>query len=188
MSSEADRPGDARARLLTYFENRDPDTHASHWENLWTDNFIPFDKGFPSPSLVDLLSTRAHLPPPQLAPPSGDKARPGQRIRRLRALVPGCGKGYDVLLFASHGYDSYGVESAPSAIKQAEELRKGYELKREEYKVWDEKVGRGEVKYLEGDFFKDEWWEQVCQADTERKTGFDIIYDYTVRPVTGTAA
>jgi len=174
-----DQP-DARARLRTYFENQDPTTHSTRWEDLWTDEFVPWDKGFPSPSLVDLLNTRDHLPPQQLAPPTGEKERPGQRIRRPRALVPGCGRGYDVLLFASHGYDSYGVESAQSAVKQATELSKGYEDKREEYRVRDEKVGRGEARFLEGDFYKDEWWQEICQGDAEGKTGFDVIYDYTV--------
>lgn len=178
-----------RERLRQHFLDRDVSTHPNGWEELWVQDFLPWDKGFPGPALSDLLSSPAPgtLPPPQLAPPKDEDlggvpagVGPGQRIRRLRALVPGCGKGYDVLLLASHGYDAWGVESAETAVKQAKEEMRGWKEKKE-YKVHDERVGRGVAEFKLGDFFEDAWWEEV---DRE-KEGFDLIYDYTVCPASG---
>lgn len=39
--------------------------------------------------------------------------------RVKHTLVPGCGKGYDVALFASYGLNSKGLEIAPDAVEQA---------------------------------------------------------------------
>ncbi|TVY52571.1 Thiocyanate methyltransferase, partial [Lachnellula suecica] len=102
-----DQPTDARARLLSHFTNVDTAQHPSKWDELWKDDFLPWDKGFPNPALVDLLDERQGLfsPPP---------------VRRKRkALVPGCGKGYDVLLLAAHGYDAYGLEYSTKALESA---------------------------------------------------------------------
>ena len=37
--------------------------------------------------------------------------------RRKKALVPGCGRGVDVLLLQSLGYDVVGLEISPGAVK-----------------------------------------------------------------------
>lgn len=60
-------------------------------------------------------------------------------------------------------------------MKIAKENSKTF-AEREEYKVKDEKVGRGKAEIVEGDFFKDDWWENI----TADKQGFDLVYDYTV--------
>ena len=43
----------------------------------------------------------------------GPIAQDGQR---RKALVPGCGRGVDVLLLASFGYDAYGLECSATAV------------------------------------------------------------------------
>jgi hypothetical protein len=93
-------------------------------------------------------------------------------------LVPGCGKGYDIALFAAHGYDSFGLEVSESAVKAADEYLKdpGEGPLEGEYKVADEKNGRGVTKCLLGDFFTDEW----LNGTGGLKGGFDVIYDNTV--------
>jgi SAM-dependent methyltransferase len=89
-------------------------------------------------------------------------------------LVPGCGKGYDVALFAAHGYDAYGLEvsthAAEAARKYLEEPGKG--PLEGEYLAQDKGVGKMEV--LVGDYFEDGWLVDGGE--------FDIIYDNTVRP------
>lgn len=167
---------DTRERLRRNFLNHDPNVHPSRWDKLWENNDIPWDQGKPNPALEDFLSSPGDLlPPPQLSPP--EESKPDQKIRRRRALVPGCGKGYDVLLLASHGYDAYGVEGSQIAMNTAKKGMQGYEQK-EEYKTRDEKIGRGKATFLFGDFFKDEWWDDI--EDSGEKEGFDLIYDYTV--------
>jgi methyl halide transferase len=92
--------------------------------------------------------------------------------KRKKALVPGCGKGYDVLLLSSYGYDAYGLEGSQAAVKTAELWQKDHEG---EYTTKDGKVGMGGVKFVFGDFFKDGWTNDMG-VET-----FDLIYDYTVR-------
>jgi hypothetical protein len=69
---------DARARLRAHFLSTEPSKHGEKWNELWKENFLPWDKGFPSPALVDLLSERQDILP--------DPSKAG---KRLRALVPG---------------------------------------------------------------------------------------------------
>ena len=69
---------DARARLLAHFQNTDPSKHGEKWNDLYKENFLPWDKGFPNPALVDLLTERQDVLP-----------NPTHGGKRLKALVPG---------------------------------------------------------------------------------------------------
>ncbi|KAI9699645.1 MAG: hypothetical protein M1836_002679 [Candelina mexicana] len=157
---------DARARLRSHFDIN-PSDHNERWSELWdAGTFLPWDRGTPNPALTDTLSQRHDL--------LGDSsiADPHSGVkRRKRALVPGCGKGYDVLLLASFGYDAYGLEVSASAVKMAEEVAKE---KEKDYEVRDEGVGRGAVRYIVGDFFRDEWLREL-----DIGANFELIYDYT---------
>lgn len=151
------------AALKDHFEGHGTNTHTGRWEDLWTAKNTPWDRDGPSPALIDLLDATQDLP------------RSSQGGRRLRALVPGCGSGYDVTLLASHGYDALGVDASATAVQHAT-ASSASRLDRPEYAVRNEAIGRGAVKFVAGDFFDDEWW-----ASEGSKEGFDIIYDYTVR-------
>ncbi|KAJ5456039.1 uncharacterized protein N7458_004303, partial [Penicillium daleae] len=86
---------------------------------------------------------------------------------RRKALVPGCGRGVDVLLFASFRYDAYGLEYSAAAIEACnKEEKENYSR----YRVRDKKVGKGK-----GDFFDDTWLKEIGVP----RNGFNIIYDYT---------
>lgn len=123
--------------------------HQSLWEALWDNGtYLPWDRGQSSPSLVDLLNDNPSL----ITPPSPSS--------QLTALVPGCGRGYDVLLFASHSLKSYGLELSPSAVTAARENAKSSGLQPELH------------TFITGDFFTKNW-----QVDTPEK--FDVVYDYT---------
>ena len=41
---------------------------------------------------------------------------------RGRVLVPGCGSGYEVQVFLSHGHDVIGIDFAPAAVTRAQAL------------------------------------------------------------------
>ena len=160
MSNAPDQPTDARARLLSHFKG-DPKAHGQKWDDLYKEGFLPWDKGFPNPALVDLLSERKDL---FNAPPT---------TRRRKALVPGCGKGYDVLLLSAHGYDAYGLEISPKALEAARQTEK--EMNGKGVYETQKGVQKGKITWLSGDFFKDEFLKDVDGEKT-----FDLIYDYTV--------
>ena len=77
------------------------------WEDRYRRKDMPWEKGAPSPGLLDFLA-----------------AEPV----RGRVLVPGCGFGHDVRALARTADEVVGIDLAPSAVKGAQEfLRTGAE-------------------------------------------------------------
>jgi SAM-dependent methyltransferase len=165
------QPNQNQDRLKTHFTGHTPSAHSKRWDELWSDGtFLPWDRGYANPALIDTLHSHTSILPSPLKPDG----------TRRRALVPGCGKGYDIALFAAHGYDSYGIEVSENAVRIAEEYLKepGEGPLEGEYKVKEGDVGRGEMMCLLGDFFEDgDGWLEGAGGLRE---GFDIIYDNTV--------
>lgn len=128
---------------------------------------MPWDRGSPNPALEETLIKKRGV-----IGTAVDTT--GEEKKRKKALVPGCGRGVDVLLLASFGYDAIGVEYSQSAVEVCNREAKE---NGDKYPVRDPEVGRGEVKFLVGDFFKDEW---LKSAGLELGQ-FELIYDYTVR-------
>lgn len=145
----------------------------AQWNSLWADNFMPWDKGFPSPALVDLLSSAiTGLAPVKSAGAAAGAIQSAVKKTRKRAVVPGCGKGYDVKLLAEHGFDSFGVEISEKAIMMAREYYNENKLAAE---------GEGKVAFVLGDYFKDDWVKREVVGEEEQAEGsIDLIYDYTV--------
>jgi methyl halide transferase len=157
---------EARAQLRTHFTSYTSTDYATGWAKLWeAGDFLPWDRGRPSPALICTLDNYRHV--------LGGAVFEGTR---KKALVPGCGRGVDVLLLAAYGYDVVGLEISPEAVRACEEFRR-VEGDKEVYGVRDESVGKGSVKFVLGDFYADEWKEVVGMRSDER---FDLIYDYTV--------
>jgi SAM-dependent methyltransferase len=59
---------------------------------------MPWEKGSGAPGLADFLEARRDLP-------------------RGSVVVPGCGTGHDVCLWARHGFKVLGLDIAPSAVE-----------------------------------------------------------------------
>jgi cyclopropane fatty-acyl-phospholipid synthase-like methyltransferase len=76
-----------------------------YWEQRYQAHDMSWEKGAPSPGLVDFLA--AHL-----------------KLKRGNVCVPGCGTGHDVREFARAGFIAFGFDLAPSAISLAEEKTK----------------------------------------------------------------
>jgi methyl halide transferase len=174
MSSSSDpssaQPSQNQDRLRSHFNGYDASAHAQRWDALWSDgSFLPWDRGHANPALIDTLAERAAelLPRPRIS-----------NGKRARALVPGCGKGYDVALFAAHGYDAYGIEVSQHAVTAAQTYlaEPGEGPLEDEYKVKERDVGTGVRECVLGDFFDDAWLEKAGGLGE----GFDIIYDNTV--------
>ncbi len=72
------------------------------WEQRYQTGDMPWEKGEPSPGLVDFLAAHPELP-------------------RGSVLVPGCGTGHDVRVWARAGFAATGLDLAPSAIRIATE-------------------------------------------------------------------
>lgn len=81
------------------------------WENRYQTGDMPWEKGEPSPGLVDFLNSHPELP-------------------RGRVLVPGCGCGHDARAWARAGFNVTGMDIAPSAIRIAREKSAAIEPER----------------------------------------------------------
>ena len=79
-------------------DNVDSTLMPTDWEAQYQKGETPWDKGAPSPGLVDFLA---------LEPVCG------------RVLVPGCGAGHDVRALAATAEEVTGLDIAPSAIEGA---------------------------------------------------------------------
>jgi SAM-dependent methyltransferase len=83
---------------------------SEYWEQRYQTKDMPWEKGAPSPGLVDFLA-----------------ANPG--LKRGTVAVPGCGTGHDAREFAKAGFETFGFDLAPSAIRIANEMTAAAGLK-----------------------------------------------------------
>jgi SAM-dependent methyltransferase len=75
---------------------------STDWEARYQSGDMPWEKGAPSPGLVDFLAANRNLP--------------GKTV-----CVPGCGTGHDVREWSKAGFGVYGYDLAPSAIRLCQE-------------------------------------------------------------------
>ena len=110
------------------------------WQSMWNQGISvgqAFDTGTPSPALIRELKDG--------------------RVPLGRALIPGCGRGYDVYALAAPGREAFGYELAEDAVKATADCpTKGDCLAMEN------------AKFRKGNFF-----------DLDELDKFDFIYDYT---------
>lgn len=83
-----------------------------YWEARYAAGDMPWEKGEPSPGLVDFLAAHPGLP-------------------RGRVLVPGCGTGHDARALAAAGFAVTGLDVAPSAVRLAAERTRAAGLRAE---------------------------------------------------------
>ncbi|KAJ5898896.1 hypothetical protein N7495_003640 [Penicillium taxi] len=153
------KPKDMQDHMAQYTD----ENYVDGWAALWDKGGdLPSDEGFPNPALEDTLVQQQMT-----------LGLPIVNVNRCKALVPGCGRGVDVLLLASFGYDAYGLEYSATAIEACKkEEAENYSW----YQVRDQAVGRGKVTFVQGDFFDDAWLQEIGVS----RNGFDLVYDYTV--------
>ena len=79
-----------------------PSIHSSssEWEKRYQTGDMPWEKGEPSPGLVDFLAKH-------------------RRLKGSWVCVPGCGTGHDVRAWAAAGFSVFGCDIAPSAVRLA---------------------------------------------------------------------
>ncbi|XP_073141449.1 probable thiol methyltransferase 2 isoform X2 [Henckelia pumila] len=105
------------------------------WDRCWEEGLTPWDLGEPTPVLLHLHNTGA--------------------LPKGRALVPGCGSGYDVLAIACADRYVVGIDISDNAITKATELS-------------SESPNAEHFTFLKADFFT---WHPAEL--------FDLIFDYT---------
>ena len=156
---------EARAKLASHFADgkaSEPD----RWSALWDKgDFLPWDQGKPNPAFTDILTGRQDLIG------SCTVQNHHGETQRKTALVPGCGRGYDVLLLASFGYNAFGLEVSETAIKGCLDEQR---INGANYPVINKAIGPGRAIFIKADFFNNSWMHQM---EVEK---FDLIYDYTV--------
>lgn len=106
------------------------------WEDAWREGRTRWDAGAPAPALEELLAD--------------------ERLPSGRALVTGAGRGYDAFALAASGWQTTGLDLAPSAAE-------AFEAEREARGIAPERA-----RIATGDFFT---WEPAQR--------FDVIWDYT---------
>lgn len=159
--------------LAEHFGDAPVADHGRRWNACWEAGTTPWDRGGPSMALADLLEQRAEL----FASPEAEE---GQPRRRRTALVAGCGRGHDVLLLASFGFDVVGLDISDRAA--AEARQNAAAVAAGDYDAYPPRgpaarLGRGQVAFLVGDFFADDFVREAGVPGGR----FDLIYDYTVR-------
>lgn len=163
--------------LQEHFSGEGPPLN-DRWSDLWNKGTVPWDQGTHNPALEDTLLQHRELVIGDSLFVNDASAQGGKR--RKRALVPGCGRGYDVLLLARMGFDAVGLEVSEKAIEEGRrwigEREREHEHGHGQAGVVGE-AGPGQARIILGDFFDDTWVKEIgCQS------GFDLIYDFTVCP------
>lgn len=162
-------------KLTKLFESCDASNHHLRWDELWkAGDHLPWDQGCESPALAELvisaLSGSLHASGTQQSSPLLPPIDSSTGLRR-KALVPGCGRGYDVLLLALAGYNVVGLDISSHAVEAAKAWTEAFHQRDGE--ATGSGGRRGSVDFVCGDFFQDDWLGKASK-------GFDIIYDYTV--------
>ncbi|KAG9041845.1 hypothetical protein FS837_011678 [Tulasnella sp. UAMH 9824] len=135
-----------RDEKITYLRKMIGDKGSEAWDVAWQEGITPWDQGKIQPPLRDYVES------------NDGKALLGKKSDDARALVPGCGKGYDAAYFASLGYETLGADLSSTAIEKAKEF-------------WAEspELKSGKLSFQTLDFFKFE----------VPASKYDLVYDYT---------
>ncbi len=145
------RPTPANHCQPTHLSYEHPMTQRTDWEGHWQQQNIPWDQGEAAPELLVALGTAEESSSLDLS--QGLLGLGHSKSRRRRALVPGCGQGWDAFALAGAGFEVVGLDLAPSVV--------------EVFSAGRERLGVDATIEI-ANFF--EW---------EPDEPFDVIWDYT---------
>ena len=80
------------------------------WEERYLKNDTPWDKGEPSPGLLEFFRTHPDL-------------------KHGTVCVPGCGMGHDALAWAEQGFEVTGIDISPTAVDRCRSVRRHRNLR-----------------------------------------------------------
>ncbi|KND04470.1 uncharacterized protein SPPG_00197 [Spizellomyces punctatus DAOM BR117] len=124
-----------RSRMLELLSQPDG------WQKAWSESVTLWDHGAPAPAFQGLIESNEF---PQL--------------NEGKALVPGCGSGWDVFLLSNTSGRDYvvGIDISPKAKEVAEKLRE------------EKAIPAHKARFVTADFFQ---YTPECS--------FDVVYDHT---------
>ena len=132
------------------------------WEAAWQQGRTGWDAGASAPALAYTLDHALVGPAPA-----------------ARALVPGCGAGYDVLALAERGWRATGVDLAPTAAKRFEQLREAHGLAPDTCRVITQDLMRYAPKHP-FDFVWD--YTFLCAIDPDMRADWADAMQRLIRP------
>jgi len=127
------------------------------WEGLYQKNDTGWDRGVVSPALSHWLDN-------------------GAILAKQRVLIPGCGRGYEVVALAKLGCDVTGIDLAPSAIKAVQASLQQHDLKAD--MVCDD------IFSYQPPHLFDVIYEQtcLCALPLERREGYEQCLSAWLKP------
>lgn len=78
-----------------------PEHIVEFWDQRYLNGNTPWDRGEVSPALNHWLI--------------------GEESKRGRILIPGCGRGYEVIELARRGFEVVGIDAAPAAVEHLQQ-------------------------------------------------------------------
>ena len=99
-----------------------------YWEGHYQTGDMRWERGAPSPGLVDFLTAHPELSSGDATVAENTPATSAS-LPRPTVCVPGCGTGHDVRAFARAGFEAFGFDIAPSAIQLSREKTEAAGLK-----------------------------------------------------------
>ncbi|KAG0340559.1 hypothetical protein BG004_006356 [Podila humilis] len=96
------------------------------WNELYRREFHPWDKGVPSPALIEVIEQK---PIKDQIPKTGN------------VLVPGCGLGNDVFYLSSSSRKAYGLDISPIAVQMCKDIQT------------EKGIPASQAEFIAGDFF-----------------------------------
>ena len=150
---------------------------SSDWEKVWITGgkdgslIMPgdkFDAGKPSPMLEHVIAASIT--------DTNINSFGAVDVKDKRVLVPGCGRGYDVIAFYEAGAsESLGIDLAPTGVEVAQEVLANHALS---------DAAKMKCKVVEADFYTLPSSDHMMPSSSSSSSGdalntFDIVYDYT---------
>jgi methyl halide transferase len=128
-----------------------------YWNERYRADQADWDMGTPTPAFVDLLHSK--------------------RYDAGKALVLGCGKGHDAVLFAKHGFDVVAIDFSDEAIKHTRSLAEaeGVQLELVHEDLFDYSLGLSD----EFDYIIE--YVTYCAIDPSRRSEFAAIIPSLLR-------
>ncbi|GAA5868701.1 hypothetical protein JCM8547_003788 [Rhodosporidiobolus lusitaniae] len=148
-STYVPRPEMLKVRELLDADPTEGQSSGGGWDQAWKAKVTPWNGSDAQPALKELVEERWD-----------EVGVPFENLKDGKALVAGCGTGYDVTYFASRGIDAVGMDISSTAIAHAKAVHDA------------QPEAPTNVEFLATDFFS-------FPLPSSLSDRFSLAYDYT---------